>query len=98
MSTAKLRLRYGSRPAGGDARYEYVPFYALTQHDQQIALRSYPYTEKHLPDTAYLYPVTKNGRLASARRYMPRETAERLFKDYQFAQSVSGRNDAKASR
>jgi hypothetical protein len=56
----------------GDSRFEYVPFYKLSRQDQEAVRRSYPYKNEGrwggFLDEHYYYPVTKKGKLASARR------------------------------
>lgn len=70
----------------GDGRFAYVAFNELIAEDKQRARAAYPHTIEHLPDEEYLYPVTVNGRLASARRYMSRERAQELYDLHQVRQ------------
>lgn len=65
-------------PPGGDLRYRYVEFNRLNAEDRG-SVRSRYHKLEHIPDEEYLYPVKKNGRLASARRCVSLEKAKELF-------------------
>lgn len=64
-----------------DARFRYVPFKELRAPDRLSVTQGnrYPHAVEHLPDEEYLYPVKKDGALASARRHMPYERAKELW-------------------
>lgn len=57
----------------GNQRYEYVPFHRLTSNDQQTARAAYVYKsvggKYDFIDEHFVYPVTKDGRLARGRAH-----------------------------
>ena len=71
---------------GGDQRYAYVIYHELHEEDKQRARAAYPHSMDHLPHHEYQYPITKGGRLASARRHISAERAKELYELHQVRQ------------
>lgn len=71
-----------------DKRYAYVTFKELASYDQRDVRSRYVYGH-HLDAVThndYLYPVTVNGRLANARRYISNDRYHELLKLHEIRQ------------
>lgn len=73
MSANKTwRSEFHQEAIAGDSRYAYVPFHSLSDRDQRRARGQYPNRSVgalyDFVDEHYLYPVKRDGSLASARR------------------------------
>ena len=58
-------------PAGesfGDRRFRYKAWWCMTPAERSAASGRYPHNTPGIPDSAYAYPINKDGKLASARR------------------------------
>ena len=60
-------------------RFVYVSFSGLWPQDQNAVAGKYPHGVAYIPDSEYMYPVKKDGRLAPARRYISTERAQELY-------------------
>lgn len=69
-------------PAEGDQRFYYVNFKDLKEPDKRKARSSYQ-NNAYLPTEEYLYPIKTDGSLANARRVLPQDRFEELFRLYQ---------------
>jgi len=78
----KSEYKRGELP-GADRRYRYRPFKALVPADQRSVDGEYPHKLAHIADTQYFYPVKNSGRMARGRRWIPRETAAKLYQRYE---------------
>ena len=56
------------REALGDHRYRYKAWWCMSPTDRRAAAARYPHNTPGIPDSAYAYPIKKDGRPASARR------------------------------
>lgn len=51
----------------GDRRYRYKAWRCMTEREREVVGR-YPHHAKGIPDSAYAYPITRDGKPANARR------------------------------
>lgn len=51
----------------GDRRFRYKAFWCMTPAEQAAARARYPHTAPGIPDSAYAYPIDKDGKAPSGR-------------------------------
>jgi hypothetical protein len=52
----------------GDSRYRYKAYRCMTPAEKTQHANMYPYGTPGIPDSAYAYPITRDGKPAHARR------------------------------